>query len=121
MNRSDVIRYVDMTIEEGFSIQRGMNFNIANKEYGIILMSVRKNAPYADRFEDNGTTIIYEGHDVQQNYAPAGSNPKGIDQPMTIPSGLPSENGKFYAAAQGYKSGKPAKLIKVYEKIKDGI
>ena len=59
MNRSDVIRYVDMTIEEGFSIQRGMNFNIANKEYGIILMSVRKNAPYADRFEDNGTTIIY--------------------------------------------------------------
>ena len=40
---------------------------------------------------------------------------------MTIPSGLPSENGKFYAAAQGYKSGKPAKLIKVYEKIKDGI
>ena len=121
MNRGDVIRYVDMTIEEGFSIQRGMNFNVANKEYGIILMSVRKNAPYADRFEDNGTTIIYEGHDVQQNYAPAGSNPKDIDQPMIIPSGLPSENGKFYAAAQGYKSGKPAKLIKVYEKIKDGI
>ena len=96
MNRGDVIRYVDMTIEEGFSIQRGMNFNVANKEYGIILMSVRKNAPYADRFEDNGTTIIYEGHDVQQNYTPAGRNPKDIDQPMTIPSGLPSENGKFY-------------------------
>lgn len=121
MNRGDVIWYMNMTIEEGFSIQCGMNFNVANKEYGIILTSVRKNAPYADRFEDNGTTIIYEGHDVQQNYAPAGSNPKGIDQPMTIPSGLPSENGKFYAAAQGYKSGKPAKLIKVYEKIKDGI
>lgn len=50
-----------MTMEEGFSIQRGMNFNIANKDYAIILMSVRKNAPYTDRFEDNGTTIIYEG------------------------------------------------------------
>ncbi len=121
MNRGDVIRYVDMTIEEGFSIQRGMNYNVANREYGIILMSVRKNAPYADRFEDNGTTIIYEGHDVQQNYAPEGANPKEIDQPMTIPSGLLSENGKFFTAAQEYKSGKPAKLIKVYEKIKDGI
>ena len=40
MKRGDIIRYVDMTIEEGFSIQRGMNFNVANKEYGIILMSV---------------------------------------------------------------------------------
>jgi len=25
MNRGDVIRYVDMTIAEGFSLQRGMN------------------------------------------------------------------------------------------------
>ena len=121
MNRGDVIRYVDMTIEEGFSIQRGMNFNVANKSYGIILMSVRPNAPYADRFEDNGTTIIYEGHDVQQNYAPAGCNPKDIDQPMTIPSGTLTENGKFYTAAQEYKEGKAVKMVKVYEKIKDGI
>lgn len=53
MKRGDVIRYIEMTIEEGFSIQRGMNFNIPNREYGIILMSVRPNAPYADRFEDD--------------------------------------------------------------------
>ncbi len=121
MNRGDIIRYVDMTIEEGFSIQRGMNFSVANKEYGIILMSVRKNAPYADRFEDNGTTIIYEGHDVQLNYAPEGCIPKEIDQPMTTPSGLLTENGKFYVAAMQNKDGKPAKLIKAYEKIKDGV
>lgn len=76
MKRSDVIRYIDMSMEEGFSIQRGMNFNVSNKEYGIILMSVRSNAPYADRFEDNGTTIIYEGHDVQSNYCPKAKSPK---------------------------------------------
>ena len=40
MKRGDIIRYVDMTIEEGFSIQRGMNFNVANKEYCIILMPI---------------------------------------------------------------------------------
>ena len=47
MNRGDVIRYVDMTIEEGFSLQRGMNYMVNGKNYAIILMSVRKNAPYA--------------------------------------------------------------------------
>lgn len=45
MKRGDVIRYVDMTIEEGFSIQRSINFSVANRDFGIILMSVRPNAP----------------------------------------------------------------------------
>ena len=121
MKRGDVIRYVDMTAQEEFALRKGMNFSIPNKKYGIVLMSVRKDAPYADRFEGNGTTIIYEGHDVQKNHAPNGRNPKDIDQPMKVPSGQLSENGKFYEAAQKYKNGDPAKLIKVYEKIKNGI
>ena len=121
MERGDVIRYIDMSMEEGFSIQRGMNFNVSNKEYGIILMSVRSNAPYADRFEDNGTTIIYEGHDVQANYCPKGKEPKEVDQPMKLPAGTLTENGKFYQSALNYKSTGIAKTIKVYEKIKDGI
>lgn len=121
MKRGDVIRYIDMSMEEGFSIQRGMNFNVSDKEYGIILMSVRPNSPYADRFEDNGTTIIYEGHDVQRNFVPKGSTPKDIDQPMALPSGTLTENGKFYVAAQKHKEGGSTKTIKVYEKIKDGI
>ena len=121
MKRGDVIRYIDMSMEEGFSIQRGMNFNVSNKEYGIILMSVRSNAPYADRFEDNGTTIIYEGHDVQSNYCPKGKEPKEVDQPMKLPSGALTENGKFYQSTLNYKATGCAKNIKVYEKIKDGI
>src|SRR5436190_3842809 len=51
-------------------------------EYGIgagILMSVRPNAPYKDRLEDGGTTLIYEGHDEPKGTnAP---NPKLVDQP----------------------------------------
>lgn len=84
-------------------------------------MSVRPNAPYADRFEDEGVTIIYEGHDIQKNYAPKGKDLKKIDQPMTLPSGVLTENGKFYRAAKEYQSGKDVKIIKVYEKIKTGI
>jgi hypothetical protein len=110
-----------MTITEGLSFQRGMNFSVGRRDYSIILMSVRKNAPYADRFEDNGTTIIYEGHDVQQNYMDDESKPKNLDQPMIYPNGRLTENGKFYHAAMQHKEGKPAKIIKVYEKIKDGI
>lgn len=121
MKRGDVIRYIDMSMEEEFSIQRGMNYTVSNKEYGIILMSVRSNAPYADRFEDNGTTIIYEGHDIQSNHCPKGKDPKEIDQPMTLPSGKLTENGKFYQSALNFKTAGKAKTIKVYEKIKDGV
>lgn len=121
MKRGDVIRYIDLTIEEGFSIQRGMNYNVNNKEYGIILMSVRQNAPYADRFEDNGTTIIYEGHDIQSNYCPHGKQPKEVNQPIKLPTGALTENGKFYQAAICCKNTGITKIIKVYEKIKAGI
>lgn len=75
----------------------------------------------ADRFEDDGTTIIYEGHDVQKNYVPVGKDPKEVDQPMSLPSGTLTENGKFFDAAKCYQDGKAAKIIKVYEKIKDGV
>ena len=122
MERGEVISYIDMSVEEGFSIQRGMNFNVHSKDYGIILMSVRKNAPYADRFEDDGTTIIYEGHDVQSNHNLSEKSVKYIDQPMLTPNGTLTENGKFYKAAHNFKQGHShAKRIKVYEKIKPGI
>lgn len=121
MKRGDIIRYVDITIEEGFPIQRGMNFNIVGKDYAVILMSVRPDAPYADRFEDDDMTIIYEGHNVQKNYVPVGKDPKDVDQPMTLPSGDLTENGKFFEAAKKFRCGKEPKIVKVYEKIKEGV
>jgi HNH endonuclease len=49
-------------------------------------------------------------------------SPKVIDQPDFTPRGSLTENGKFFQAAMKFKDGKePAELIKVYEKIKDGI
>lgn len=40
-----------------------MNFNLGSDHF-VILMSVRPNAPYKDKIEDGGATLIYEGHDV---------------------------------------------------------
>jgi len=58
----NVIPYVEMCRREGTSLQRGMNFGLGGN-HSVILMSVRHNAPYRDKIEDNGTTLVYEGHD----------------------------------------------------------
>ena len=63
--------------------------------------------------------LIYEGHDVPRNLA---RDPKSVNQPDYTPKGSLTENGKFFKAAIKYKDGEQqAELVKVYEKIKDGI
>ncbi len=114
----DIISYSEMCLEEGYSLQRGMNFQV-NGGISVILMSLRKNAPYADRVEDNGKVLIYEGHDVPKNVS---DTPKQVDQPRTTPNGTLTQNGKFEAAAIKFKNGiQSPELVKVYEKIKPGI
>ncbi len=107
-----------MCLSEGYSLQRGMNFQV-NGKTSVILMSLRKGAPYADRLEDDGQVLIYEGHDVPRNEA---AYPKLVDQLMITPKGALTQNGKFFQAAHNFKnSDSEPELIKVYEKIKDGI
>jgi hypothetical protein len=115
----DIISYVELVSSEGMNLQRGMNFQIKS-EYSIFLMSVRKNAPYADEWDEKTNTLIYEGHDLPKNLT---KDPKETDQPLTTPNGTLTENGKFFTAAQAYKMKMvehPHK-VKVYEKIKEGI
>jgi HNH endonuclease len=113
----DIISYNEMCLEEGYSLQRGMNFQVGGS-ISVILMSVRKGAPYADRIENNGEILIYEGHDVPKNEA---ISPKNVDQPMLTPRGRLTQNGKFFKSAENFKEGVVPELVKVYEKIKDGI
>jgi hypothetical protein len=83
-------------------------------------MSLRPGAPYADRVEDDGRTLVYEGHDVPKTLN--GVNPKEVDQPDRNPSGTFTQNGLFAETASGYKKGVlPAEQVKVYEKIRSGI
>jgi len=117
--QGDVISYLDMCREEGVNLQRGMNFRLRGR-HSVILMSLRPNAPYADRIEDDGKILIYEGHDI-----PAirnGPQPKLVDQPEKNPGGRLTQNGLFYRAAEQFKQGKKeAELVKVYEKLRSGI
>lgn len=116
---NEIISYMEMCQREGVSLQRGMNYEIGYN-HSVILMSVRLNAPYADRFDEDGVTIIYEGHDVPRSIECP--EPKIIDQPQYTPSGNLTENGKFFKATQDFKNNvRPPERVRVYEKIKQGI
>lgn len=114
-----IISYLEMCQREKTSLQRGMNFGLGGN-HSVILMSVRAGAPYRDRLEDGGTTLIYEGHD--QPLSTLSPNPKLIDQLERIPSGTLTQNGQFHAAAQATKAGRrPPERVRVYEKLRQGI
>ena len=117
--QGDVISYTRMCGEEGENLQRGMNFRIRNG-VSVILMSLRPNAPYADRVEQNGKILIYEGHDIPKKQG--GPDPKTMDQQAYNPSGTLTQNGLFREAAEAYKRGdSEAEVVRVYEKIRSGI
>lgn len=116
---NEVISYLEMCRREGISLQRGMNFGLSG-DHSVVLMSVRPNAPYRDRFEDGGTTLIYEGHDEPRSTMVP--QPKAIDQPEHTPNGTFTQNGRFHQAAREYKSGqRPPERVRVYEKLRRGI
>lgn len=115
----DVLSYAGMCQHEGENLQRGMNFRL-HSDISVILMSTRVGAPYADRVEEGGRVLIYEGHDVPR--VTGGPDPKTVDQPMRTVGGRLSQNGLFYYAAHAYKTGKQGpELVKVYEKIMSGM
>lgn len=116
---NEIISYMEMCIREKASLQRGMNYRLGGN-YSVILMSTRKNAPYKDEIIEDGTILIYEGHDIPKNAY--NLQPKEVDQPEKSFAGTLTQNGKFHKAAQDYKNGlRKAEIVKVYEKIKDGI
>ena len=64
----EILSHAEMCVREGTSLQRGMNFRIGGGKagYSVILMSVRKGAPYVDQWHEAGEhagQLEYEGHD----------------------------------------------------------
>jgi hypothetical protein len=116
---TEIISHQDMCHREQVSLQQGMNFR-ADKRYSIVLMSVRKGAPYQDTWHEDRGVLEYEGHDKPRRRGQR--NPKHVDQPLAWPSGRPNENGKFFQAAMACKAGeKTPRPVHVYEKIARGV
>ena len=76
--------------------------------------------PYDDRIEDGGRVLIYEGHNRPRSRG--GPDPKTVDQPMRSDSDRPTQNGQFFEAAKNHQEqGKPPEVVRVYEKVRQGI
>jgi len=128
----EILSHQDMSHREKMTLQRGMNFRVrgGTAGYSIFLMSVRKGAPYLDQWHETGPhagLLEYEGHDAPRTAGSSG-DPKRTDQPVALPSGKPTDNGKFYTAAMAAKDPQPdgsppaaPEIVQVYEKIADGV
>ncbi len=109
-----VMTYFAMCQEEGgTSLQRGMNFRL-RPTHSVILMSQQAGAPYTDRVEEEGTVIVYQGHNVPRPQAP---NPDAADQELRTPGGRLTQNGLFFEAA----GSEPPEVVRVYEKLLKGM
>ncbi len=116
---NEIIAYLDMCAREKVSLQRGMNFGLGNN-HSVILMSLRANAPYDDRLEEEGSAVIYEGHDALRTKD--GPDPKTADQPEFSENGRLTQNGLFHKAAQEFKTGRRSpERVRIYEKLRQGI
>lgn len=112
---NQIVSYREMcNAEEQEQLQAGMNFGIGG-DYSVALMSVKPNAPYADKISEDGLTIYYEGHDVK------GDKLKRYDQPSCFSKGALTQNGQFIKAIDSGKKTGTYPLVKVYEKLKMGI
>lgn len=119
MRSNEIISYTEMCSRENQSLQRGMNFNLRGS-HSVVLSSHRPGAPYDDVLEENGTVLIYEGHDEPRTKQCP--NPKSVNQPLQSKNGHLTQNGYFNEAAQAFvRREKPAARVRVYEKIKAGI
>jgi hypothetical protein len=118
-NSSQIISYTELVTREQQNLQRGMNYRTGARQ-SVFLMSTRPGAPYKDAWHETENLLVYEGHDLNSKEAKNGK--KGVDQPLFERTGVLTDNGKFFKAAQDYRLGrrKPL-LIQVYEKVADGI
>ena len=117
--KDKILSYWDMCSRQGMALQRGMYFR-SPPSYGVILMSRRPNAPYADALSADETVLLYEGHDVRRTiHTP---DPKILDQPWVDVHGKPTENGRFAAWVDDLKQGNVSPAIfRVYEKMRPGV
>ena len=114
-----IIDYHTLVGIEKQNLQKGMNFR-CNPKYSVLLMSTRSGAPFDDEIVADGRVLIYEGHNVYKNHTE--KDPEHEDQPRYTPSGTLTDNGKFEKAAISFRENKQeAEIVRVYEKIKDGI
>lgn len=120
--RGEVVSYAEMCRRERAPrLRRGMNFGLGGA-YSVLLTTRRGlPTPYGDQFWPSNRRIVYRGHDAMRR-AEAAADPRLLDQPLATPTGRPTQNARFLAAAEGFKHGeRPAERVRMYEKLEVGV
>jgi hypothetical protein len=120
--RGEVIAYAEMCRRERAPrLRRGMNFGLGGS-YSVLLTTRRGlPTPYGDQFWPSNRRIVYRGHDALRRVE-ATTEPRFLDQPLATPTGRPTQNARFLAAAEGYRRGeRPAERVRLYEKLAVGV
>ena len=95
-----------------------MNFRDGGNQLSVFLVLPRE-GKYTDTWDETAMRYGYEGHDSVAE----GAAGRTDDQLLMYASGKPTENGKFYKAANAYKDGMRAEplQIQIYEKLDPGV
>jgi len=95
--------------------QQGMNFGLSCN-HSVIFLSLLASENYRERLKYSKTTLVCGGHDATKRASCL--NPWMVDQPLKHPSGVPTQNGKFHAAAQAAKLGQRLpERVRIYERL----
>ena len=117
-----MLAYAEMCRREGAPrLRRGMNFGLGGN-YSVLLTKRRGLPhPYGDHFSADDDRVVYRGHDAPRRIE-AVTDPHLLDQPAATPTGRPTQNARFLAAAEGYKRGeRPPERVRLYEKLAVGV
>jgi ribosomal protein L27 len=120
--RGEVISYAEMCRRERAPrLRRGMNFGLGG-DHSVMLTKRRGlPSPYGDQFSPDNRRIVYRGHDAPRRVE-AVTDPKFLDQPAATPTGRPTQNARFLAAAEGFRRGeRAAERVRLYEKLEVGV
>ena len=116
--RSLIISASELSVREGMNLQKGMNFRDGGEQLSVFLVLPRE-GEYTDTWDEARMRYSYEGHDSVAE----GAAGRADDQLLVYASGKPTENGKFYKAANAYKDGMRGEplQVQIYEKLDPGV
>ena len=116
--RSLIISASELSAREGMNLQKGMNYRDSGESLSVLLVLEREGI-FTDLFDTTRGMYEYEGHDSVAE----GAEGRRDDQLLMYASGKPTDNGKFYKAANAFKEGlRPEPLqVQIYEKLDPGV
>lgn len=119
-SRSLIISASELAAREGMVLEKSLNFRDGRVEVRLSVIVILPRAEgYTDVWDVGRELYIVEGHDSLAE----GTEGRGDDQLLMYASGKPTENGKFFKAANAYKDGLRGEplQVQVYEKLDAGV